>query len=76
MTIGVMLDTKQDEQMLDDFIEAKRGVICSIMRDRLVNSSKSNRIKRYIDASELYGWAMMITCLIRILCLIRHLLML
>ena len=29
--------------MLDDFVEAKRGDIGSIMGDRYINKSKSNR---------------------------------
>ena len=36
---GVSLDTLQDKQMLDDFVEAKRGGICGIMGDRIVNNS-------------------------------------
>ena len=31
MSSGVTLDTLQDKQMLDDFVEAKRGGICGIM---------------------------------------------
>ena len=34
---GVTLDTLQDNQMLDDFVGAKRGGICGIMGDRYVN---------------------------------------
>ena len=75
--------------MLDDFVEAKRGVICGIMGDRHINngngnangSSNSNsngnsngnqgtcfadgndnengKTKWYIDANNLYGYAMM-----------------
>ena len=55
MSSGVTLDTLQDKQMLDDFVEAKRGGICGIMVDRYVNS---NNIW-YIDANNLYGYAMM-----------------
>ena len=61
---GVTLDTLQDEQMLDDFIEAKRGGICGIMGDRIVNNGETgmkshNRNIWYIDANNLYGYAMM-----------------
>ena len=31
MSIGVTLDTLKDKQMLDGFVEAKRGDICGIM---------------------------------------------
>ena len=55
LSSGVTLDTLQDKQMLDNFVEAKRGGICGIMGDRYVNS---NNI-RYIDANNLYGYAMM-----------------
>ena len=43
MSSGVSLDTLQDKQMVDNFVEAKRGGICGIMGDRIVN--KSNGIK-------------------------------
>ena len=33
MSSGVTLDTLQDKQMLDDFVEAKRGGLCGIMGD-------------------------------------------
>ena len=52
---GVTSDTLQDNYMLDDFVEAKRGGICGIMGDRYVNG---NNIW-YIDANNLYGYAMM-----------------
>ena len=55
MSSGVTLDTLQDKQMLDNFVGAKRGGICGIMGDRYVNS---NNIW-YIDANNLYGYAMM-----------------
>ena len=45
--------------MLDDFVEAKRGGICAIMGDRLVNSRESNRSMLYRDAENLYGYAML-----------------
>ena len=59
MSSGVTIDTLQDKQMLDDFVGAKRGGICGIMGDRLVNSSESNKTLWYIDAKNLYGHAMM-----------------
>ena len=98
MSIRVTLDTLQDKQMLDDFVEAKRGGLCGIIGDRYVsngngnsnsnsnNSSKnnsninsnnnsndnsnnnrrsrfadsnSNRLLWYVDANNLYGYAMM-----------------
>ena len=59
MSSGVILDTLQDKQMLDDFIEAKRGGICGIMGDRCINSNKSNSTIWDIDANNLYGYAMM-----------------
>ena len=46
MSSGVTLDTLQDKEMLDDFVEAKRGGICGIMGDRLVN----NRRSRFADS--------------------------
>ena len=58
MSSGVALDTLQVNQMLYDFVEAKRGLICSIMGDRYINSS-NNRNIWYIDADNLYGYAMM-----------------
>ena len=59
MSSGVTLDTLQDKQMLDDFVEAKRGGICGIMGDRYINAIESNRSIWYIDANNLYGYAMM-----------------
>ena len=64
MSSGVTLDTLQDKQMLDDFVEAKRGVICGIMGDRKVNNGETgmeahNRNIWYIDANNLYGYANM-----------------
>ena len=61
---GVTLDTLQDKQMLDDFVEAKRGGICGIMGDRIANNGEigmksHNRNIWYIDAINLYGYAMM-----------------
>ena len=41
MSSGVTLDTLQDKQLLDDFVEAKRGSICGILGDRYVNSSNN-----------------------------------
>ena len=57
MSSGVTLDTLQDKQMLDDFIEVKRGGICGIMGDRYVNHSNSSFW--YIDSNKLYGSAIM-----------------
>ena len=71
MSSGVTLDTLQDKQMLDDFVEAKRGGICGIMVNRIVNNrgtrfadgetgmNSRNRNIWYIDANNLYGYAMM-----------------
>ena len=73
MSRGFSLDTLQDKQMLYDFIEAKRGGICGIMGDRIVNNSNGNKLAKhrrcglrddqrsiwYIDANNLYGYAMM-----------------
>ena len=63
MSSGVTLDTLQDKQMLDDFVEAKRRGICGIMGDRIVNNGETrmkshNRNIWYIDANNLYGYAM------------------
>ena len=58
MSSGVTLDTLQDKQMLDDFVEAKRGGICGIMGDRYIDNSDGKTIW-YIDANNLYGYAMM-----------------
>ena len=58
MSSGVTLDTLQDKQMLDDFVGAKRGGICGIMGDRYINNSDGKSIW-YIDANNLYGYAMM-----------------
>ena len=66
MSSGVTLDTLQDKQMLDAFLEAKRGGICGIMGDRyvnggtrLVNIIESNETLWYIEANKLYSYAMM-----------------
>ena len=58
MSSGVTLDTLQDKQMLDDFVGAKRGGICGIMGDRYIDNSDGKTIS-YIDANNLYGYAMM-----------------
>ena len=58
MPSGVTLDTLQDTQMLDDFVGAKRGGICGIMGDRYIDNSDGKTIW-YIDANNLYGYAMM-----------------
>ena len=44
--------------MLDDFVGAKRGGICGIMGDRNIDNSDGKTIC-YIDANNLYGYAMM-----------------
>ena len=65
MSSGVTLDTLQDKQMLDDFVGTKRGGICGIMGDRYISNNngetwtKSHRNIWYIDANNLYGYAMM-----------------
>ena len=64
MSSGVTLDTLQDKQMLDDFVEAKRGGICGIMGDGIVNNGETwmkshKRNIWYIDANNLYGYAIM-----------------
>ena len=66
MSSDVTLDTLQDKQMLGDFVEAKRGSICCIMGDILVNNrrsrfadSESNKTLCFMDANNLYGYAMM-----------------
>ena len=63
MSSGVTLDTLRDKQMLDDFVGAKRVGICGIMGDRYVNSNNMAEHDRrsiwYIDANNLYGYAMM-----------------
>ena len=58
MSSGVTLDTLQDKQMLDDLVGAKRGGICGIMGDRYIDNSDGKTIW-YIDANNLYGYAMM-----------------
>ena len=55
MSSGVTLDTLQDKQMLDDFVGAKRSGICRITGDRYINNVNI----LYIDANNLYGYAMM-----------------
>ena len=42
MSSGVALDTLQVKQLLDDFVEAKRGDICGIMGDRYFNNGNGN----------------------------------
>ena len=64
MSSGVILDILQDKQMLDDFVEAKRRVICGIMGDRYIKHSiRSIREPAsqiwYIEANNQYGYAMM-----------------
>ena len=53
MSSGVTLDTVQDKQMLDDFVEAKRVGICGIMGDRYNNINNSKRSIWYMDANNL-----------------------
>ena len=68
MSNGVTLDKLQDKQMLDDFVEENKGFLCGIMRDRYINNGNANananahsknRTIRYIDANNLYGYAVM-----------------
>ena len=65
MSSGVTLDTIQDKQMLDDFVGAKRGGICGIMGDRYIDrqsrfaDNSDGKTIWYIDANNLYGYAMM-----------------
>ena len=64
MSSGVTFDKLREKQMLDDFVEAKRGGICGIKGDRIVNNGETgikshNRNTWYIDANNLYGFAMM-----------------
>ena len=47
MSSGVILDTLQDQQLLDDFVGAKRGGICAITGDRYIN-----RQSRFADNSD------------------------
>ena len=47
MSCGVSSDTLQDKQMLDDFVEAKRGGICGIMGDRIVNNSNGSKMAKH-----------------------------
>ena len=64
----VELETIQDEQLLKDFMSARRGGICGAMVNRYIkiqsqsqshNKSFSNRSIWYIDSSSLYGYALM-----------------
>ena len=70
MSSGATLNTLQDKQMLDDFVGSKRGGICGIMGDRYITNDNTNskintkdklnnRNIWYIDANNLYGYAMM-----------------
>ena len=72
MSSGVTLYTLQDKQMLDHFVEAKRGGICGVMGDGyIIHSNRSIREPAsqmakhdrrsiwYIDANNLYSYAMM-----------------
>ena len=64
MSSGVTLDTLHDKQMLEDFVGAKRGGICGIMVDRYINNRRRSIREPasqiwYIDANNLYGYAMM-----------------
>ena len=47
MSSGVSLDTLQDKQMLDDFVEAKRGGICGIEFDSIVNNSNESKMAKH-----------------------------
>ena len=59
MSSGTVLDTLHDKQMLDIFIDAKRGGLCNIKDDKLVNTSESNKTIWYRDANIFLGDAMM-----------------
>ena len=59
MSNGTLLDTLQDKQLIDDFFEVMRGGICGIKGNRLVNYSESSKTIWYIDANNLYGYAIM-----------------
>ena len=50
MSSGVTLDTLQDRQLLDDFVEAKRGGICGIMGHRYINSNNNRNSKNNGEA--------------------------
>ena len=69
---NVALDTIKDEQILKDFISAMRGSICGVMGDRYIRSQSQSQSQsqrsmaehdqrsiRYIDANNLYGYALM-----------------
>ena len=59
--------------MLDDFVEANRGGICVMLGDKIVNNSNGSKMAKhrrsritddqrsiwYIEANNLYGYAMM-----------------
>ena len=66
----VELEEIQDEQILKDFISAMRGGICGVMGNRYIKSQSQSQSQRsmeehdrrsiwYIDASNLYGYALM-----------------
>ena len=59
MSSGVTLDTLEDNQILDNFVEAKGGGIYGIKGDRYVNSIESERHNWYTYANNIYGYAMM-----------------
>ena len=47
MSSGVSLDTLQVKPMLDDFVEAKRGGICGLLGDRIVNNSNGSKMAKH-----------------------------
>ena len=62
---NVDLDKIQDEQILKDFISAMRGGICGVMGDRYTTSQSQKSMAEhdqrsicYIDANNLYGYAL------------------
>ena len=60
----VELDTIQHEQIIKDFISAMRGGICGVMGSRYVKSQSQSQSQRqrsiwYINANNLYGYALM-----------------
>ena len=47
MSSSVSLDTLQDKQMLDDFVEAQSSGICGIMVHRIVNNSNGCKMAKH-----------------------------
>ena len=53
----VKLQTLQDEDIILTFLNNIRGVVSSVKADRYVKSDENKKIL-YVDANNLYGWAM------------------